>query len=130
MSSRLSPRKKALCFVDEVQKSEAVFDAIKVAWDGSIDFIVSGSNPEYLETQASMRLQRRSVRFDLKPLSLPEILKHAGLLGHDFSLSKNEDLFCSILDGSIDLGEVERCLSEIDFGSLDEILKDRGQTQH
>jgi predicted AAA+ superfamily ATPase len=122
VASRLSTGKKALCFVDEVQKSEAVFDAIKVAWDKGIDFIVSGSNPEYLETQASMRLQRRSVRFDLKPLSLPEILNQGGLIGSDFSLERNEDLFFSILDGSADLSDVQNYLSTLSFGPLDAIL--------
>jgi len=122
IASRQNPGKKVLCFVDEVQKSEAVFDAIKVAWDHGIDFIVSGSNPEYLETQASMRLQRRSVRFDLKPLSLPEILKQNELLGSDFSLGRNEDVFFSVLDGSADLSDIQSYLADLNFDPLDTIL--------
>lgn len=127
VSSRLSAGKKALCFVDEVQKSEAVFDAIKFAWDRGTKFIVSGSNPEYLQTQASMRLQRRSVLMDLKPLSLPEILRQNGLLGRGFSLANNEDLFFSILDGSVDVSDIQRYLTDLEFGPLDDITKITGR---
>ena len=44
---------KTLFFIDEVQKSEAVFDAIKLGWDQGIKFILSGSNPGYLKTGSS-----------------------------------------------------------------------------
>lgn len=68
---------RALLFIDEVQKCEEVFDAIKYAFDqGGISFIVSGSNPAYLSTIARKRLQRRSHFFTLHPLSLFEILSH------------------------------------------------------
>jgi predicted AAA+ superfamily ATPase len=73
--------KRALVFVDEVQKSEHVFDALKIAFDrGKISFIVSGSNPAFLDTIAKRRLQRRAEYLTLLPLSLPEILVSKGLL--------------------------------------------------
>ncbi len=53
--------RSALIFVDEAQKTEAVFDALKYAYDqGGISFVVSGSNPHYLATAARKRLQRRA----------------------------------------------------------------------
>lgn len=68
---------KALVFIDEVQKCEEVFDAIKYAFDqGDISFIISGSNPAYLTTIARKRLQRRSHFLTLHPLSLFEILSY------------------------------------------------------
>ncbi len=68
-------RKKALLFIDEVQKVEAVFDAIKIAFDkANVSFVVSGSNPDYLNTKAKHLLQRRADLLFLLPLSLPEIL--------------------------------------------------------
>ncbi len=71
----------ALVFVDEVQKTEAVFDALKYAFDqGGISFVVSGSNPHYLSTVAKKRLQRRAEILQLPPLSLPEILASKGFI--------------------------------------------------
>lgn len=68
---------RALVFIDEVQKCEEVFDAIKYAFDqGGISFIISGSNPAYLATIARKRLQRRSHFLTLHPLSLFEILSY------------------------------------------------------
>jgi predicted AAA+ superfamily ATPase len=68
---------RVLIFIDEVQKCEEVFDAIKYAFDqGNISFIVSGSNPAYLNTSARKRLQRRAQFLMLHPLSLFEILSH------------------------------------------------------
>lgn len=73
--------RRALVFVDEVQKSEAVFDALKYAYDnGRISFIVSGSNPAYLDTVAKKRLQRRADYLMLAPFSLPETLTSEGLI--------------------------------------------------
>ena len=117
--SRAPLNKPVLCFVDEVQKSESVFDAIKMAWDDGINFIVSGSNPEYLETQAKKRLQRRSELFDLKPLSLPEILYHESLVSGDFSLHSNEQLFFSILSGDLPFVEVDDYLKGLSLSELD-----------
>ena len=71
---------KALVFIDEVQKSESIFDAVKYAYDGGISFIVSGSNPAYLNTIARKRLQRRGDFLTLPPLTLPEILAHEKLV--------------------------------------------------
>lgn len=74
----------ALVFVDEVQKSENIFDAIKYAFDESdISFIISGSNPDYLNTTAKKRLQRRADFLILEPFSMPEILAHRGLISFD-----------------------------------------------
>lgn len=67
-------RQRSLIFVDEVQKSEEVFDALKVAFDSKqCSFIVSGSNPAYLSSVAKRRLQRRAYQFQMLPLSLSEI---------------------------------------------------------
>ncbi len=64
----------ALVFVDEVQKSENIFDALKIAFDkAKISFIVSGSNPAYLSTVARKRLQRRAEQLFMLPLSLSEL---------------------------------------------------------
>ncbi len=71
---RSKTNKKALVFVDEVQKTEEVFDALKIAFDkGEISFIVSGSNPAYLSTVAKKRLQRRAEQIFMLPLALSEI---------------------------------------------------------
>ncbi len=65
-----------LIFVDEVQKSDEIFDALKYAFDhGQISFIVSGSNPAYLLHQARKRLQRRANYLNLMPLAISEILR-------------------------------------------------------
>lgn len=66
-----------LVFIDEVQKIEQAFDAVKYAHDQSgISFIVSGSNPDFLNTTARRRLQRRADFLLLTPFSMPEILSH------------------------------------------------------
>lgn len=73
--------KPSLLFVDEVQKCEELFDAIKIAFDkGKISFIISGSNPAYLATIARKRLQRRADFLILGPISLREIIFHQSKL--------------------------------------------------
>jgi predicted AAA+ superfamily ATPase len=73
--------KKALLFIDEVQKCEEVFDAIKFAFDkGKVSFIVSGSNPAYLATVARRRLQRRAELFIMLPFSLPELIANKKII--------------------------------------------------
>lgn len=68
-------QKKPFVFIDEVQKSESIFDALKIAFDShKVSFIVSGSNPAYLASIAKKRLQRRAEHLYMLPLSLPEIL--------------------------------------------------------
>lgn len=68
-------QKRPFVFIDEVQKSESIFDALKIAFDShKISFIVSGSNPAYLASVAKKRLQRRAEHLYMLPLSLPEIL--------------------------------------------------------
>ncbi len=84
----------ALVFVDEVQKSEAIFDALKICFDNGISFIVSGSNPQYLSTTCRKRLQRRAEFIRLLPLSLPEILQEKGVLQIKHGLAT----FVNILD--------------------------------
>lgn len=72
-------------FIDEVQKSEAVFDAIKYAFDRlPMQFIVSGSNPDFLNTTAKMRLQRRADFYLMAPLALSEILYFKNQISFDY----------------------------------------------
>lgn len=83
----------ALIFVDEVQKSEMIFDAIKYAFDHSeASFIISGSNPDYLNTVAKKRLQRRADLLLLEPFSLSELLAHQGSI-----YLENTDIFREII---------------------------------
>jgi predicted AAA+ superfamily ATPase len=82
--------KRTFVFVDEVQKSEEIFDAIKIAFDkAQVSFIVSGSNPAFLSTVAKRRLQRRADQMLLLPISLFELGVHFGWvsdkIGLDFS---------------------------------------------
>jgi predicted AAA+ superfamily ATPase len=94
--------KPALVFIDEVQKSEEVFDAIKIAFDSKkISFIISGSNPAYLSTIAKKRLQRRAEQVFMTPLSLKEILLH-----HDLVSEKHFKLIHFILNDVKSLEEV------------------------
>jgi predicted AAA+ superfamily ATPase len=85
--------KRILVFVDEVQKSEDIFDSIKYLFDkGNASFIVSGSNPEYLQTVARKRLQRRADFKILFPFSIPEILATESVL-------QNQKVFSNLLKG-------------------------------
>jgi predicted AAA+ superfamily ATPase len=71
----LNQNKRILIFVDEVQKSEDVFDALKYVFDKMhVSFIVSGSNPAYLTSVARKRLQRRAIQYFMLPISIGEIL--------------------------------------------------------
>lgn len=94
---RSKTTKSAVVFIDEVQKTEDVFDALKIAFDkGGISFIVSGSNPAYLSTVAKRRLQRRADQIYMLPLSLGEIFVDKGLvdknsLRHFEQILRNED---------------------------------------
>lgn len=90
---RSQTTQRALVFIDEIQKCDEVFDAIKYAYDqGKVSFIISGSNPAYLGTNARKRLQRRAHFLTLHPLSLFEILSHAKKLPAT-SYQKVVDLF-------------------------------------
>ena len=85
---RSNTSKSAFLFVDEVQKSEHVFDAIKYAFDHlDINFIISGSNPDYLNTIAKKKLQRRAEFVIMMPFSLSEILSHEKLLHEEVVLA-------------------------------------------
>lgn len=79
-------QQRALIFVDEVQKTEAVFDALKLAFDGAnASFVVSGSNPDFLTTRAKFHLQRRADVVFLQPFSISEILSHHKLVSTDLA---------------------------------------------
>lgn len=72
---------KSLVFIDEVQKTEEVFDGLKILFDSKqVSFIVSGSNPAYLSTIAKKRLQRRAEQLYLLPFSIQELLHAEGFL--------------------------------------------------
>jgi predicted AAA+ superfamily ATPase len=96
---RSSTQGPALVFVDEVQKTEAVFDALKICFDAGVSFVVSGSNPAYLATAARRRLQRRADFMTLAPFSLPEILHNQGWI----HLEKCQEGLLDILDRNTQL---------------------------
>jgi len=71
---------KSLVFIDEIQKTPEILDAVKLAYDEErISFIVTGSEPQYLLNQARQRLQRRARAMHLYPFSLNEIYSEQGL---------------------------------------------------
>lgn len=72
---RSKTTRQALVFIDETQKCEEAFDAVKYAYDqGGVSFIISGSNPAYLGTVARKRLQRRAQLLTLHPFAPAEII--------------------------------------------------------
>ena len=84
----------ALIFIDEVQKSELIFDAVKYAFDHTgASFIISGSNPAFLQTEARKRLQRRADLWNLAPFSLGEILCHEKMVEPEWVRQFREVLF-------------------------------------
>lgn len=107
---------KVIVFVDEVQKSENIFDAVKYAFDQSdASFIVSGSNPDYLNTVAKKRLQRRADLLILEPFSLAEILADTGFVKlsdadifQEIILSKNIGPLKNITDFQMALNNDDR----------------------
>lgn len=96
--AKRNPAKENLIFVDEVQKSEEIFDAVKYAFDkGPSSFLITGSNPGYLNTVARLRLQRRADFTMLMPLSISEILVHKKLI-----LDGSQKIFSELIfEGSI-----------------------------
>lgn len=77
---RSKTNERALVFVDEIQKTPEILDALKLAYDEEgISFVVSGSEPQYLLQEAQHRLQRRARAFSLFPFSLNEIYADKGL---------------------------------------------------
>jgi predicted AAA+ superfamily ATPase len=85
--------RKPFIFVDEIQKTPETFDAIKLAFDElKVPFIVSGSNPAYLRTEANDRLQRRATIKTMFPLTISEILHHEKILPQ-----LSEDWFVKLL---------------------------------
>ncbi len=84
----------ALIFIDEVQKSELIFDAVKYVFDHTgASFIISGSNPAFLQTEARRRLQRRADLWHLAPLSLGEILCHEKMVKPEWIRQFRDVLF-------------------------------------
>ena len=84
----------ALIFIDEVQKSELIFDAVKYVFDHTgASFIISGSNPAFLQTEARKRLQRRADLWNLAPFSLGEILCHEKMVEPEWVRQFREVLF-------------------------------------
>jgi len=79
-SIRSQTSERALVFIDEIQKTPEILDAIKLAFDEEkISFIVTGSEPQYLLNETRRRLQRRARAFCLYPFSLNEIYAHKNL---------------------------------------------------
>lgn len=107
---------RAIIFVDEVQKSENIFDAVKYAFDQSdTSFIISGSNPDFLNTVAKKRLQRRADLLILEPLSLSEILANIGLIKltdadaiRNIILSSDQKALEGVLDLKLALSDDDR----------------------
>ncbi|MCX6125122.1 MAG: AAA family ATPase [Proteobacteria bacterium] len=91
---RSASQGSAIVFVDEVQKTDAVFDALKICFDAGISFIVSGSNPSYLANNARTRLQRRADFITMAPFGMPEILSDQGF----FNLETCRKDFLNIID--------------------------------
>ena len=84
----------ALIFIDEVQKSELIFDAVKYVFDHTgASFIISGSNPAFLQTEARRRLQRRADLWHLAPFSLGEILCHEKMVKPEWIWQFRDVLF-------------------------------------
>ncbi len=106
---RAETAKRSLVFVDEVQKSEAVFDALKIIFDETkSSFIVSGSNPQYLCNNALKRMQRRAEIIHMLPLSLSELMVHQGLCS-----KQDTQIFNSFLFSEVHLNKLE--LPKIDY---------------
>ncbi len=77
---RSKTSERALIFVDEIQKTPEILDAVKLAFDDEkMSFVVTGSEPQYLLNEAKRRLQRRARAFSLYPFSLNEIYTHKNL---------------------------------------------------
>ena len=94
-SIRSQTSERALVFIDEIQKTPEILDAIKLAFDEEkISFIVTGSEPQYLLNEARRRLQRRARAFCLYPFSLNEIYAHKNLCE-----KVDRSLWCRLIKG-------------------------------
>ncbi len=92
---RSQTNKRTLIFVDEIQKTPAILDAVKIAYDEEkICFIVTGSEPAYLVQQVHRHLQRRGKIFHLFPFSLNEIAVHDTLCEQ-----VDPETWAAVLDG-------------------------------
>ena len=113
-SIRSQTSERALVFIDEIQKTPEILDAIKLAFDEEkISFIVTGSEPQYLLNEARRRLQRRARAFCLYPFSLNEIYTHKNLCE-----KVDRSLWCRLIKG-----ETPEALLEIK-GDWKKIKKD------
>lgn len=122
-SVRSRTQRRALVFVDEAQKSESIFDALKFAFDESkISFIVSGSNPSYLNTQAKRRLQRRAAFITLEPFSLPEIISHKGIIPENLSGHFRDLLFAEGFNKAVEVGDLKLKMDEGIQSVIDQYL--------
>lgn len=92
---RSQTNQRAIVFVDEIQKTPEILDALKLAHDEEgMSFVVSGSEPRYLLREAQKRLQRRARSFLLYPFSLNEIFSQQRLCE-----STSSDLWGLVLNG-------------------------------
>jgi predicted AAA+ superfamily ATPase len=122
VAAKTTSLEKTLIFIDEAQKSAELFEAVKVAWDKGIHFILTGSNPHFMKTKAKSALQRRSRHFDLKPLSLLEILSHQGCLGKDFDLASHQDILLSYVYGESTIADLKAYLATLPLSLSQDIL--------
>ena len=77
---RSKTNERALIYVDEIQKTPEILDALKLAHDEeNMSFIVSGSEPGFLIREVNHRLQRRAMVFHLFPLSINEIYSNQNM---------------------------------------------------
>jgi predicted AAA+ superfamily ATPase len=98
---RSTTQKKCLVFVDEVQKSEEIFDSLKILFDAGISFIVTGSNPAYLNSIARKRLQRRADWLTLYPFYPSELLVHQGNISSEASKWFAQNIFFQFMKNEI-----------------------------
>lgn len=93
---------RPLIVIDEAQKEAEIFDALKLAFDkADALFLVTGSNPRFLQVEAQHRLQRRGRIVPMLPFSIAELVKH-----HEPSLRKFDGQFESILTDKKALAEL------------------------
>lgn len=117
---------RSIVFIDEVQKSENIFDAVKYCFDhADMSFVISGSNPDYLNTVAKKRLQRRADLLILQPFSLAEIIAHLGIVS-----LKDIGVFRDVLFSGSNAGSLEKkadlhlALSDSDRVKISEVVRE------
>ncbi len=110
---------RPLIVIDEAQKEAEIFDALKLAFDkANALFLVTGSNPRFLQVEAQHRLQRRGRIVPMLPLSIGELVKH-----REPDLRKFDGLFVSILTKNTSLAELK--LEKIKTpGEIDQLISE------